>query len=281
MRHETGTLVAGDGVALFTQQWLPEGAPVAGVLLVHGVAEHSGRYQHVAEFLTGRAYGVYTLDLRGHGKSPGLRAYVDSYTLYLDDLKSYLDAIRADQPGLPIFILGHSMGGLIALAFTARYQDQLAGMITSGAPVNLAETTAPALVLVARVLDRVLPKAKLVALDAADMSHDPAIRESYDTDPLNYRGKLTVRQGMVLTRLAEAAQAGLPGIRIPCLCMHGAQDVVADPTALDMIEGHLGAPDRTFKRYAGMFHEIFNELEKQTVLEDVGRWLDARRTPAE
>lgn len=276
MKHETGSLAAGDNTALFTQAWLPEGAPRAGVLLVHGVAEHSGRYAHVAAFLTGRGYAVYTLDLRGHGKSPGMRAYVESYTLYLDDLKAYLDTIRAAQPGLPLFILGHSMGGLITLAFTARHQALLAGMITSAAPVNLAETTAPALVLVARVLDRVLPKARLVALDAADMSHDPAIRESYDSDPLNYRGKLTVRQGMVLTRLAEAAQAGLPGIRIPCLCMHGAQDPIADPSALDIIEQHLGAPDRTFKRYAGMFHEIFNELDKQVVLEDVGRWLDAR-----
>lgn len=275
MKHEIGSLGVGGGVALFTRAWLPEGAPRAGVLLVHGVAEHSGRYEHVAAFLTGRGYAVYALDLRGHGQSPGPRAYVEAYTLYLDDLKTYLDTIRAAQPGLPLFILGHSMGGLIALAFTARYQDLLAGMITSAAPVNLAETTAQWLVLTARVLDRIAPKVRLLALDAADMSHDPAVREAYDTDPLNYRGKLTVRQGMVLSNLADDARAGLPRICIPSLCMHGAQDAVADPTALDIIERELGAPDRTFRRYAGMFHEILNELDKQVVLEDVARWLDA------
>ncbi len=275
MKHETGSLVVGDGTALFTQAWLPEGAPRAGLLLVHGVAEHSGRYEHVAAFLTGRGYAVHTLDLRGHGQSPGMRAYVESYTLYLDDLKTYLDTIRATQPGLPLFILGHSMGGLITLAFTARHQALLAGMITSAAPVNLAETTAQWLVLTARVLDRIAPKVRLLALDAADMSHDPAVRAAYDSDPLNYRGKLTVRQGMALSNLADDARAGLPRICIPSLCMHGAQDAVADPTALDIIERELGAPDRTFRRYAGMFHEILNELDKQLVLDDVVRWLDA------
>ena len=275
MKHETSTLVMADGTALFTQWWLPEETPRAVILLVHGVAEHSGRYAHVAEYLVGRGYGVYTLDLRGHGRSPGQRSYVESHELYFSDLKTYLDTVKAAQPGLPVFILGHSMGGIITLAFTARHQDQLAGMITSGAPVNLAETSAPALVIVARLLDRIAPKVQLVALDAADITHDPVFREAYDTDPLNYRGKLTVRQGMVLTRLSEAARAGLPTITVPCLCLHGAQDAIADPSALDVIEQELGAPDRTFKRYQGMFHEIFNELDRQQVLEDVGAWLDA------
>ncbi len=277
MSQHTGTFTAPDGKVLFTQWWLPNNAPpVAVVLLVHGVAEHSGRYLHVAGFLTARGYAVYTLDLRGHGRSPGRRAHVESYTEHLDDLATYLGVVRASQPGLPVIVLGHSMGGILTLAFTARHQSELAGMITSAAPVNLRAVTPLALRLAGQVMVRVVPGLPFVQLSADDISRDAETRRAYDADPLNFRGKLSVRQGVELLALADDARAGLPGITIPALCLHGGADRIAHPSALDVLEQELGAADKTIRLYEGMYHEIFNEIGREQVLADLGDWLDAR-----
>lgn len=276
MKHETGSLAAPDGITLFTRSWMPESGLRGLVLLVHGVAEHSGRYRHVAEALTGQGYGVYTLDLRGHGESPGRRSFVERYTQYLDDLAVYLEEIKTAHPGVPVVILGHSMGGIITLAFTRRHQEALAGMITSGAPVDLGAITPGLLQAVARPLANVIPVLPMVGFDAADMSRDPAVRTAYDNDPLNYRGKLTVRQAVEMVNMADDARAGLPAIQIPCLCMHGGADKVVQPSALDVLAAELGTADKTIKHYDGLFHEIFNEVEKDVVLADVLTWLDAR-----
>jgi len=270
----SGTFTAPDGTALFTRQWPVAGARAA-ILLVHGVAEHSGRYAHVAAYLNGQGYAVYALDLRGHGRSPGPRAYVGRYDLYLDDLLAYFQQVAAEEPGRPIFILGHSMGGLLALVFTARRQSSLAGMITSGAPVALGEVTPGWLQAVSGVLARIAPRLPVVRLSAADISRDPAVRAAYDRDPLNYRGWLSARQGVELIALADEARAGLPGITIPCLCLHGSADAIAPPASLEIIAREIGATDKTIRCYEGFYHEVFNEPGKEAVLADVGAWLAA------
>ncbi|NPV66124.1 MAG: alpha/beta hydrolase [Anaerolineae bacterium] len=274
MSEITGTFQAPDGTMLFTRQWPVDGAR-AVILLVHGVAEHSGRYAHVAAHLNAQGYAVCAFDLRGHGRSPGPRACVEHYSLYLDDLLGYFHQVRAANPGLPVFILGHSMGGLLALAFTARHQSLLAGMITSGAPVVLGEVTPRWLQTAAGMLARIAPRLPVVRLSTSDISRDPAVRAAYDSDPLNYRGWLGARQGVELIALADDARAGLPKIAIPALCLHGGADTIAPPASLTIIARELGAADKTIRRYEGMYHEIFNEPGKEEVLADVSAWLIA------
>lgn len=274
MKHATGLMTASDGTTLFTRSWLPDAAPKALVLIVHGVAEHSGRYAGVAAALNEHGYGVYTLDLRGHGESSGRRSFVDHYTLYLEDLEAYFDEIQAAHPGVPVVILGHSMGGIITLAFTRRHHAALAGMVTSGAPVDLGTQT-PALVKgVASILANVVPTLPLVGFDAADMTHDPQMSALYDSDPLNYRGRLSVRQGAEMVNMANDALAGLASITIPCLCMHGGNDKIVNPSALDVLAAELGSEDKTIKCYDGLYHEIFNEVERDQVVADMLTWLD-------
>ncbi|GAB4571761.1 MAG: alpha/beta hydrolase [Anaerolineae bacterium] len=276
MKTLTGSLLTRDGLTLFTRQWLPDGEAANGaILLIHGVAEHSGRYEHVAAHLTAQDYAVYTMDLRGHGRSPGRRAYVAKYTHLLDDLAAYLGMVEASHPGGRIFVLGHSMGGILALALAGRQQTRLAGLITSGAPVNLRETSSRALQMVGTAVARIAPVMPLVRLDAATISSDPAVRAAYDSDPLNYRGALPVQTGVQLVALADDARAQLPRLTLPALCMHGAQDRLADPSALDVLARELASEDKTIRRYEGMYHEIFNEVERARVLADVAAWLNA------
>ncbi len=274
MSEHTGSFATSDGVTLFTRQWLVDGARAA-ILLVHGVAEHSGRYAHVAAYLNEQGYAVYALDLRGHGRSPGQRAFIERYSLYLKDLWEYFQQVKAASDDRPVFILGHSMGGLLALAFTARYPSALAGMITSGAPVALGVATPGWLRAAADAVARFAPRLPAVRLSAADISRDPAIRAAYDADPLNYRGWLSVRQGVELIALANDARAGLSKITAPCLCLHGGADTIAPPASLEIIAREIGAADRTIRRYEGFYHELFNEPGKEAVLADVGAWLAA------
>jgi alpha-beta hydrolase superfamily lysophospholipase len=275
MKHETGTYTAPDGVKLFTQHWLPPDDPKAVLFLVHGLAEHSGRYAHVAAFMVARGYAVYTMDLRGHGESPGLRGYIDRFTVYLDDLHGYLQTVKAAHPDRKVFIIGHSMGGVLSLNFTARYQSELAGMITSGAPLAAGEAVSPAVLALTKVLSTILPRLPVMALDAGTVSRDPAVREAYDNDPLNYRGKIRARLGAEIVALMDGARAGLRTITIPALAMHGGEDSLSDPASLPLIAEQIGSADLTHKLYDGLYHEIFNEPEQDEVLGDVADWLDA------
>ncbi len=275
MQHRTGMLAAGDGQELFVQCWLPDaGEPKAVLFLIHGLAEHSGRYEHVGRFMADRGYGVYAMDLRGHGRSPGLRGYIDHYETYLADLDRRFQQVLAENPGRKMFVIGHSMGGALALAFTARHQADQAGVITSGALIVSAVPVPPAAIAVNSILARVLPKLPLMALDGTAVSRNPAVREAYDSDPLNYRGKIRARLGQQLFALADDARRGLPTITIPILAMHGTADRLTSPAGLDIIEREIASADKTCRRYEGLYHEIFNEPEQVQVLGDVAGWLD-------
>ena len=275
MNHVTGAYTAHDGTRLFTQAWLPDDEPKAVIFLIHGYAEHSGRYRHVGEFLAGRGYAVYTMDLRGHGQSDGFRADIDRYETYLDDLYGYFQEVKAANAGRRIFVLGHSMGGILALAFAARHQEELTGVITSGAAVSMGDAVPGYMKAISRLLAAVAPRLPVMPLDAETISRDPAVRAAYDADPLNYRGKVRARMGAQMLALAQDAQERLPQITIPVLSMHGSKDVLADPEGLRVIERTIGSSDKTMRLYEGLYHEIFNEPEKEQVLNDMAAWLDS------
>ncbi len=274
LKHVTGTHVAADGVKLFAQSWLPEGEPQAAIFLTHGYAEHSGRYAHVAAYLAARGYAVYAMDLRGHGQSEGLRAHIDTFETYLDDLYAYFKTLPADR----CFTLGHSVGGVLALAFTARHQDGVRGVITSGAALNAGDAVPGYLIAVSKVLALLVPRMPILPLQAGDISKDPAVQAAYDADPLNYRGKVRARMGRQILELSRAVRREAGRITVPALVMHGGADRLISPTSADEIYTLLGSADKTKRIYDGLYHEIFNEPERETVLADVAAWLDAHRT---
>ncbi len=264
-----------DGLTLYTEYRLPDDDPKAVVLLVHGYGEHSGRYQHVIARLVSGGYAVYALDHRGHGKSEGVRAYCDSMDQFVDDLKAYFDRVKAAQPVKPVFVVGHSMGALISLAFTLRYQDQLAGLVISGAPVIADANVSPFMVGLGKVLTRVVPKMHLLPTSPPGiLSRDPQIDVLWDSDPLTNKKPMRVRLGTEINRMAGEVREQLPDLKLPLLILHGAEDKLVNPAGSQLAYDRASSADKTLKLYPGMRHEIMNEIGKEGVLDEIVAWLD-------
>jgi len=274
MQHQTATFPGLHGFSIFTQQWLPDSAPRAIVLLAHGIAEHSGRYTHVAEAFTARGYALCALDHRGHGKSDGPRMHTDQFADYVTDLHTCFERIRAEYPNLPIFSYGHSMGSLISLLFALRYQDQLAGLITTGTALIPAGAT-PQAARMLKTISRVSGKLRLVPSVAQNISRDPAVVERYLNDPLVTTGKLPVGAVVRLIGAAEQVTEQFPALRLPYLALHGGADLITLPDAIPLIRERAGSSDLTTKIYDKAYHEIHNEPEQAQVFADMLIWLDA------
>jgi acylglycerol lipase len=266
-----------DGLSIHTVSHLPAGTPRAGVLIVHGIGEHSARYAHVAAYLAARGYAVYSLDHRGHGHSDGLRAYFDSFDQPVNDLKQYFDQIRQQHPGLPLFVYGHSLGSLISLVFTLRYQDEMAGLMISGNPLRIETRFSPLLVQAVTMLQRFAPWLKVAPpVSPEDLSRDAAYVALTLQDPLAYQGYTRVRMAFYVGDQSRLVCARLGEIRLPLLILHGGGDKVCPPAGSELAYEQAGSADKTLKLYPGLYHEIHNEPEKETVFADVAAWLDAR-----
>lgn len=274
MKHETGSFKTADGLTLHTESWLPETEPRAVVLISHGIGEHIGRYEHVAARLIEADYAVYGLDHRGHGKSEGTRAYFESFDHPIENLKQYLDTVKAAQPGKPIFLYGHSLGSLIALAFTLHYQRELAGLIITGTPLEV-ESSQPALLISAgNLLNSITPTLPVTALSTKHLSHDPAVVSAYENDPLVYHGNVRVRMGYHIIHVSREVKTRLGEIKLPLLVLHGGDDRICPPAGGEVLYKGAGSTDKTHKVYDGLYHEIHNEYEKDVVLTDIVNWLN-------
>lgn len=276
MNHTTGSFQTHDGLKIHTVAWLPDQHSRAVVLLVHGLSEHSGRYSHVAARLVEQGYAVYALDHRGHGRSDGLRSYFDNIDQPVNDLTQYFDTVKAADPGKKLFIYGHSMGSLISLAFLLRYQQEFSGAILSGNPLAVEFSQPKVLVLVAGILNGLIPKQAITApLPSNYLSHDPAVIKDYDTDPLNYRGKVRVGMGHFILQAARYARAHMDELKLPLLIFHGEADKICPPKGSQLLYDSVRSTDKTLKFYPGLNHETHNELEKETVLANIVNWLNA------
>jgi alpha-beta hydrolase superfamily lysophospholipase len=276
MRHETGTFTGLDGVEIFTQGWLPdEGTPRAVVLIAHGYAEHSGRYVHVAAYLVERGYAVHALDHRGHGRSGGARAQVHDFSEFVTDLRTCFEHVRARHPDLPIFLYGHSMGSLIALLFALRWQDELAGLITSGTALRLGGVKAW-LVPAVKLLSQWRPSwSPIPPLQAAGISRDLTVVEQYVHDPLVYRGPMRLGMAAALLRASRICAERLGELRLPYLALHGGADPLTLPEGAALIRARSGSADTTVHVFEGLYHEVHNEPEREQVLTCLVDWLDA------
>jgi acylglycerol lipase len=250
---------------------------VAVLLVVHGLAEHSSRYGNVVDYFVPRGYAVYALDHRGHGRSGGQRAYVERFDDYHVDLKTFFDMVRNWHPDAKIFMIGHSMGGTISLAYALRHQDELDGLLLSGASVKVGESISPLVIALGKLIAILLPKMGVVVLDASTISRDPAVVTAYDNDPLVYRGKVPARTGAELIGTMQALPDQVSQLRLPILIMHGTDDRLGDPQGSQWLFQSVGSSDKTLKLYEGYYHEIFNEPEHERVLADVETWLAAHR----
>jgi len=275
MRTLDGSFQGRDGADIQWQAWLPDAEPDAVVLLSHGLAEHAGRYAHVGAGMSERGLAVYAPDHRGHGRSSGPRTQIDSIDHTVDDLHTFAGIVKGRHPGTPTFLLGHSMGGAIAFAYALRYQAELAGLVLS-APAVVIEGVSPVTIFAGKVLSRVVPNAGVLQLDGTAVSRDPEVVKRYDSDPLNYRGKVVARTGAELVALADAAAARLPELKLPLLVMQGTADRLVPVKAAQLVYDRAGSADKTIKTWDGLYHEILNEPEQQQVLAEMTSWIEAR-----
>ena len=274
MNHATATLQGAGGRSIFWQSWTPEN-PAGVLVLVHGFGEHSGRYDHVVDRLTGLGLAVYAPDHHGHGRSEGTRAIIERLDTAVADLDALVVSAAAAHPGLPVFMLGHSMGGLIALRYAVRHQDRLTGLLLS-APLAALDAAPAPLRLIGRVLSVVAPRTGVVALDPELVSRDAEVVAAYRADPLVHHGKVPARTAAEFVTGIEALPATIGAITVPVLLMFGTADRLCPPAGSEMVAKRIGSGDLTVKRYDGLYHEIFNEPERDVVLDDVTAWFSGR-----
>ena len=276
MKHDTGRFETADGMNLFEQWWRPEEKPKATVIIVHGYAEHSTRYTHVAEHLVNNGYDIETFDLRGHGQSEGKRAFVRSFDEYLGDLEQFLERVRQRMKTKNMFLLGHSMGGAIVSLFAITRKPDIKGLILSGPALKISDDISPLLVRLSSIIGTFLPRLPTIKLDSSGISRDPEVVRRYDNDPLVYRGGIPARTGAEITGATKMIQAQMETITLPLLILHGADDRLADPEGSKSLYERAQSKDKNLKLYEGYYHEVMNEPEKKMVLADIVEWTDGR-----
>ena len=270
MATKTGTRKMPDGTELFTKVW-EHPDPDATILLIHGVSEHTGRWDHVAEILVDEGFEVHSYDQRAHGKSGDGVLDIEDFDSYVTDIAHTVDEIR--QADRPLIIYGHSMGGLLSTLY-AQSEHEQPDLLVLSAPALSAKASAPApLRLAAKLLSKVLPRFAIASpVDGESLSRDPEVGDAYMNDPLVYL-KGTSRFGQQLFDAMERGGANIHLIRVPTLVVHGADD----PTVPPEVSAPLAAIDGVERRvFPGLRHEMHNEPEQKEILGFVSRWLKER-----
>ena len=262
-----------DGLAL-SEFHYPCSAPRARVVLVHGYAEHMGRYPHVIEALTGAGFEVHAFDLRGHGRSEGVRGHVRRFQEYLDDLDLFLEEELPRD--LPRFLIGHSLGGLLSLRYVLDRPDAFKALAVSSPYLHLATDVHFLKEAAATAASHLAPKLLTKSpIAAKSLSHDPAMVEAYIADPLVFK-TFTARWFVEARKAQEEVLERAAEIRLPVLMMIGTADPIAQPERSRQVFARLGSPDKTLKVYDGFFHEVFNETGRERVIGDLVGWLGVR-----
>lgn len=274
MKRQEGVFTGVRDASLYYQGWLPEGEVRAVLLVVHGLAEHSGRYMNLVNRFVPLGYAVYGIDHIGHGRSEGRRLYVERFADYTEPLRAYSGMVQCWQPNKPVFLVGHSMGGLIGALHLIAHQAELAGAVLSGPAVKVPGNISPATIVLGRMLSALIPKVGLVLLEAEWVSRDPAVVAAYLADPLVCRGRMTARLGAEMLGAMERVGAEANRITLPVLILQGGDDRLVDPSGARMLYEKAVSSDKKLIVYEGFYHEVFNEPQHDRVLSDVEQWLE-------
>ena len=264
-----------DGLDMYARGWVPEGKPKAVICLLHGLGEHIGRYEHVAEAMTQKGYAMLGFDLRGHGKSGGQRGHTPSYDALMDDITAFLAQVEERYPGIPRFLYGHSMGGNLALNYVLRHTPDLNGIITTGTWLKLAFQPPASKVALGKMMNNVLPGfSQTNGLETAALSRDVAVVTAYVSDPLVHN-KISARLFISIFENGLLALEHAAEFPLPLLLMHGAADRVISVEACKEFAEKAGKKV-TFKLWEDFYHEIHNEPGKAEVFKFMTDWLDAQ-----
>ena len=277
MQHTQDSYRGQGNTRIHFQCWLPRTAPRAVVVIAHGLGEHGGRYAHVARRLVNARCAAYALDHRGHGRSDGPRALIDNFAHAIDDIDQLVERVRRRHAGLPLYLLGHSLGGALSLGHALRHGHKLAGLLLSGPAVAL-DGAPPLLKPMSKWLSALTPRLGLFRIDPTLVTRDRYMVADYRSDPLNCHGKVPVATLGQIVRFVDALSDQLPQLELPLLVMHGQEDRLAGVEGSRRVIERAASKDKTLKVYPGLFHEIFNELpaDRSRVLDDAVAWIDQR-----
>jgi alpha-beta hydrolase superfamily lysophospholipase len=266
-----------DGTSFYVQGWEPEaGKPRALIALIHGVGEHTSRYTHVAAALTGAGYALVGFDLRGHGRSGGARGHSPSLDAYMQDIRGFLEFLKQRYPGLPYFLYGHSLGGLLTLAYVIQYGGGLKGVVVASAALRSPLQEQKAKIAMVKLLGSLLPTLTLPSgLDANAISHDQEVVQKYVHDPLVH-SSTSLGFGKAALNAIDLCFARAGEFPVPLLMMHGTGDQIAYSSGSEQFAKLARAAGRevTLKLWQGLYHELHNEPEKADVFKFMIEWLD-------
>jgi len=274
MRHQVSHLQGCGRTDLFTQEWLPDYAANRHVVIAHGLAEHSSRYWPLAERLVAKDWGVHALDHRGHGASAGSRANVGRFEYLVRDLDTFIERVRSDHPGGRLVLLGHSMGGAIALEYALRYQSRLHGLVLSAPAVGVGRSVPLPRIVLARLLSWIMPNLGVLTLPSGALSRDPAVVRAYEEDPLVYRRPLPARTLSEWLRVLPGFRARAGELHLPVLILHGTGDRLVALADTRPVYDRISESSVTLKVYEDLYHEVLNEPEREQVIGDLEAWLE-------
>jgi alpha-beta hydrolase superfamily lysophospholipase len=270
-----GSFQSGSGANIFYCCWTPA-EPRAVLLLAHGLAEHSGRYDDFASFFADAGIATYALDLPGHGRSDGKRGHIRDFQEYTDALEALLSPAREAHPDIPFVLFGHSMGGLIAADFLLQHQSEFVAAVLTGAAIQSPQQPSSIVLFINRVIASVMPRLGVLHMDASGISRDPQVISDYENDPLVYRGKATAGLVTALFSAMKRVVENSTLIRLPMLIMHGSVDSLTAVEGSKLLHDSISSEDKKIVIYDGLYHEILNEPERKNVMEDILQWLETR-----
>jgi len=271
--YKEESIESAGGLRIFTRSWRPEGPPRGVIILVHGFNSHSGYYLWAAEQLLASGLAVYALDLRGRGKSDGERYYIDKFSEYQSDVDALVRLARTRDAGLPMFMLGHSAGGVIACSYVLDHQADFAGLVCESFAYQVP---APDFALsVLKGLSHLAPHAHVLKLKKEDFSRDPKVVQALLDDPMLANEVQPTKTVAEMVRADERLKRDFKLFTLPLLIIHGTRDTVTRPEGSSEFHANAGSKDKTLKLYEGYFHDPLNDIGKEAVMADIRSWIAA------
>lgn len=276
-KHGTGTFIGKGGVEIYFQAWLAE-KPKGIVVISHGLGEHSGRYVNIIDKMQGSGVSFYALDHRGHGRSGGNRGHVASFMEYIQDLKVFINQIKDEYGTLPIVLLGHSLGGLIAMKYALTHPADMKALVLSSAGLIPAVAVPEVKKKMGLFFSKYIPTLAMSnGLDAAELSHDRSVVDAYVNDPLVH-DRVTSRWYAEFTATEEECLRRASELRMPLLVIHGKADAIVDYRGSEKVYAEALSKDKTIHIFSGLYHETMNETpsERAKVLDVLAKWIASR-----
>ena len=276
MKHRCGYFKVEENLDLYYQSWQPLNQTIAVMIIVHGLGGHSDHFKNLVQYFVPRHYAVYGFDLRGNGRSPGQRSYINSWSEYRSDLRVFLQLVREQEPDRPLFLLGHSLGGTIVLDYILRTGDRLQGIIAISPALGIG--VSPFKMLLGKLLSRILPRFSLdTGLDLAASSRDLQVVAESEKDPLRH-SLGTARLATELSQTIAWIEKHITDLQVPILIVHGGADRVTLPENSRLLFAKITFADKEIREYPESYHEIYHDLNYQELLVDLKDWLTRHLT---